>query len=178
MLTSPREFKGVGEFMALAAALRSRSDITLSLVLNAEIEEATAFIRQHPEAMNVTIYPRTDDPASYYERAALVVNLTRVDLCAETFGLTLVEAMTFGIPVIAPPIGGPAEIVTHGVEGYCIDSRNTDALRDAVITLADEPDTYAAMTHAAKRRAQDFTFEAYTKAMHAALRDTNEREIR
>ncbi|MGY9033950.1 MAG: glycosyltransferase, partial [Rhodobacterales bacterium] len=111
---------------------------------------------------------------SFYARANLVLNLSRVDQWIETFGLTLVEAMTFGIPVIAPPIGGPAEIVTHGREGYCIDSRDGAALRDAVVSLVDAPEIYAIMSLAARSRAKDFTFDAYAKLLRAALAGTSE----
>jgi glycosyltransferase involved in cell wall biosynthesis len=175
MLASLKGYKGLEEFMTLAKTLRLRGDISFTLVLNADQEEAHAFASHHPDAANVTIHERTDNPALFYERADLVMNLSRVDQWIETFGLTLVEAMTFGIPVIAPPIGGPAELVTHGVEGYFVDSRNADALRDAVMALADEPDTYAAMAQAARRRAQSFTFEAYARALCAALHDTHEK---
>lgn len=175
MLSSLRGYKGVEEFMALAAALRMRTDITFELVLNSEAQEVAAFVARYPDAVNVAIHPRTDDPASFYARAALVLNLSRVAECVETFGLTLAEAMTFGIPVIAPPVGGPAEIVTHGVEGYCIDSRDGHALRAAVIGLADDPTTYAAMSQAARERARDFTFEAYATALRSALHKPTER---
>lgn len=169
MLASLRGYKGVEEFIVLAVSLRDRSDITFDLVLNAEADEVAAFALRHAAANNVTIHPRTDDPASFYTRADLVLNLARVDQWIETFGLTLAEAMSFGIPVIAPPVGGPAEIVTHGVEGYCIDSRDGAALRNAVLNLVDDSETYAAMARAARMRAQDFTFEAYAAAMRGAL---------
>lgn len=175
MLTSLRAYKGVDEFMTLAIALRDRPDIAFDLVLNAAPREANEFAQRHKCAENVSIHARTSDPSHFYIRADLVLNLTRVDQCIETFGLTLVEAMTFGIPVIAPPVGGPAEIVTHGVEGYCIDSRDGHALRAAVIGLADDPTTYAAMSQAARVRARDFTFEAYATALRSALHKPTER---
>jgi len=169
MLASLRDYKGVEEFMALARGLHERADITFTLVLNAEHDEVAAFSKRQGESTNVTLHPRTDDPASFYARADLVLNLTRLDQCIETFGLTLVEAMSFGIPVIAPPVGGPAEIVTHGVEGYCIDSRDGAALREAILRLSDDPETYAAMSQAARTRARDFCFDAYAAALRAAL---------
>lgn len=169
MLTYPREYKGVGEFVALAQACADRHDLHFTIVLNAEEANTDAFARAHADMANLTVCPRTDDPASYYESAALVVNLTRVDLCVETFGLTLVEAMAFGLPVIAPPIGGPAEIVCNGVDGYSIDSRETGALRDAVTTLADDKTTYVAMSNAARKRAADFTFDAYAVALRGIV---------
>lgn len=169
MLSSLRAYKGVEEFMVLAAALRERADITFDLVLNAEPDEVSDYAMRHSDMNNVTIHPVTDDPASFYAQANLLLNLSRVDQVIETFGLTLIEAMTFGIPVIAPPVGGPAEIVTNGVDGYCIDSRDVAALQDAVTGLADDQDTYSAMSLAAKRRAKDFSFTIYSTALRAAL---------
>lgn len=175
MLASLRGYKGINEFMALAEGLQKRTDIWFDLVLNAEADDVEAFARRHSDAGNVTIHPRTDNPAQFYSNADLVLNLSRVDQWIETFGLTLVEAMTFGLPVIAPPIGGPVEIVTHGTEGYCIDSRNGAALREAVLKLADDPETYDAMVRAARNRAQDFSFEAYASALRAALNTPGEK---
>jgi glycosyltransferase involved in cell wall biosynthesis len=170
MLASLRGYKGVEEFMALAEALNDRSDIAFDLVLNAEANDVAAFAQRHARASTVTIHPRTDDPAQFYGNADLVLNLSRVDQWIETFGLTLVEAMTFGVPVIAPPVGGPVEIVTHGTEGFCIDSRDVAALREAVLKLADDSEIYQTMARAARKRAQDFSFYAYGAALRAALK--------
>ena len=175
MLASLRGYKGIGEFMTLAEGLRKRTDISFDLVLNAEADDVAAFARRHSDAANVTIHPRTNDPAQFYSNADLVLNLSRVDEWIETFGLTLIEAMTFGLPVIAPPVGGPVEIVTHGTDGYCIDSRDSEALCEAVLKLADDPETYEAMARAARKRAQDFSFEAYAAALRAALNTLGEK---
>lgn len=169
MLASLKGYKGVEEFMALARMLRDRANIAFELVLNAETSDVSAFAALHVEAQNVVIHQRTEDPAYFYARADLVLNLSRVDQCIETFGLTIIEAMTFGVPVIVPPVGGPAEIVTHGVEGYCIDSRDIEALHTAVLEMADNPGAHASMGEAARARARDFTFEAYVTALKSTL---------
>jgi glycosyltransferase involved in cell wall biosynthesis len=169
MLASPRLYKGIKEFFALAADLQARTDITFDLVLNADPKEVETIAECQTDAVNITIYPRTNDTGRFYLEADLVMNLSRVDQWIETFGLTIVEAMTFGIPVITPPIGGPAEIVTHGVEGYCIDSRDGVALRKAVLALADDMTNYSAMSQAALLRAKNFTYDAYAVALRDAL---------
>lgn len=174
MLASLRAYKGINEFMALAKGFQARTDIAFDLVLNAEADDVAAFAKRHSDAANVTIHPRTDDPAKFYSSADMVLNLSRVDDWIETFGLTLVEAMTFGLPVIAPPVGGPVEIVTHGTDGYCIDSRDGAALHQAVLKLADDPETYDAMARAARSKAQRFSFEAYAAALRAALNTLGE----
>ncbi len=169
MLASLRGYKGVEEFMALARALRDRADIRFTLVLNAEVAEVAALKDRHFGADNVILYPRTDDPGGFYARADLVLNLARTDQWIETFGLTLVEAMTFGVPVIAPPLGGPAEIITNGLEGFCIDSRESSALKAAVLELADDPDRAMAMSQAARTRAGEFTFDAYATQLRRII---------
>lgn len=44
----------------------------------------------------------------------------------EAFGLTVVEAMTCGLPTFATCLGGPAEIIGHGVSGFHIDPYHPD----------------------------------------------------
>ncbi|KAL5983688.1 Sucrose synthase 2 [Asimina triloba] len=44
----------------------------------------------------------------------------------EAFGLTVVEAMSSGLPTFATCNGGPAEIIEHGVSGFHIDPYHPD----------------------------------------------------
>ncbi|XP_010038238.2 sucrose synthase 2 isoform X2 [Eucalyptus grandis] len=44
----------------------------------------------------------------------------------ESFGLTVVEAMTCGLPTFATCQGGPAEIIEHGVSGFHINPYHPD----------------------------------------------------
>jgi glycosyltransferase involved in cell wall biosynthesis len=161
MLASLRGYKGVGEFVKLAYALRDRSDICFELVLNEVESEVKMFAARHSNATNINFHSRTNDPGAFYSRAHLVLNLSRVDQVIETFGLTLIEAMAFGLPVIAPPAGGPMEIMSHGVEGFFIDSRNTAALLEKITFLADDNETYFKMSHQSRKRSADFSLFQY-----------------
>lgn len=169
MLASPRDYKGVPEFMALANRLLDRRDINFTLVLNAEAAEIENYLMGSKVPANMKVYPRTDQPEQFYARADALLNLSRVDQWIETFGLTLVEAMAFGLPVIAPPIGGPTEIVTGGQEGFLIDSRDLDGLEKKVRCLADDDVLMLQLSDAARRRAQDFTFESFSSKLHKAV---------
>lgn len=44
----------------------------------------------------------------------------------EAFGLTVVEAMTCGLPTFATCHGGPAEIIEDGISGFHIDPYHPD----------------------------------------------------
>ncbi|GKD55869.1 sucrose synthase 2, partial [Tanacetum coccineum] len=50
----------------------------------------------------------------------------------EAFGLTVVEAMTCGLPTFATSHGGPAEIIEHGVSGFHIDPYHPDKMSAAM----------------------------------------------
>ena len=70
----------------------------------------------------------------------------------ETFGQTLQEAHASGLPVIAPAVGGPLDLIDHGVDGLLFGAGDDDGLRQAVQTLRDEPERRAQMGEAGRRR--------------------------
>lgn len=55
----------------------------------------------------------------------------------ETFGQTIQEAQASALPVVAPNIGGPAELISHGKTGLLVD-HTAGSYRSAVTALLDE----------------------------------------
>ena len=70
----------------------------------------------------------------------------------ETFGQTLQEAHASGLPVVAPAIGGPLDLVAHGKDGLLYAAGDDRALADAVTTLRDYPALRAQMGEAGRRK--------------------------
>lgn len=169
MLASLRDYKGVPELIALTKRVASRADIHFDLVVNDDEAEIRRYFASTALPSNLTVHPRTDDPAAHYARASLVLNLSRPDQWVETFGLTLLEAMAFGIPVIAPPVGGPVELVEDGCEGFLTDSRNGDALAERVLQLADNESLCLRLSAAARDRATRFSPAAFAEALREVL---------
>ncbi|KAJ4844962.1 Sucrose synthase 2 [Turnera subulata] len=53
----------------------------------------------------------------------------------EAFGLTVVEAMTCGLPTFATCHGGPAEIIENGISGFHIDPYHPDQIAAVLVSF-------------------------------------------
>lgn len=77
----------------------------------------------------------------------------------EDYGLTGVEAMTYGLPLIVCNDGGGLTwFVEDGVTGYVVEPTGR-AIADAIERLRADPALAAEMGHAARERAREFTWE-------------------
>ena len=71
----------------------------------------------------------------------------------EPFGQVVLEAMAAGVPSIAAKEGGPAEVVTDGVDGLLVNPRDPHALALALRRLADDGELRARLASAGPRTA-------------------------
>ncbi|TQD93675.1 hypothetical protein C1H46_020679 [Malus baccata] len=56
----------------------------------------------------------------------------------EAFGLTVIEAMTCGLPTFATCKGGPAEIIVNGISGYHIDPYHGDQAAEILVDFFEK----------------------------------------
>jgi glycosyltransferase involved in cell wall biosynthesis len=56
----------------------------------------------------------------------------------ESFGLSVIEALSLGLPVVAVAEGGPCDTVQDGISGYLVPP-DTEALGNATATLLENP---------------------------------------
>jgi glycosyltransferase involved in cell wall biosynthesis len=75
----------------------------------------------------------------------------------EPFGLVVVEAMSYGVPVIAARPGGPSETVVDGVTGLLFDNGDVNGLADALEMLINNHATCQAMGLAGRARSTNFS---------------------
>jgi glycosyltransferase involved in cell wall biosynthesis len=169
MIASLRDYKGVPELLAVADGLATYPHIRFELVVNDGPEDIASYFADRPLPPNLQVHPRVDDTKPFYGRASIVLNLSRVDQWVETFGLTILEAMAFGIPVIVPPVGGPLELVQDGVQGFQLDSRRTDAVQETILRLSQDEASCLRLSAAARVRAACFSPDSFNAAVLDAL---------
>ena len=88
----------------------------------------------------------------------------------EAFGLTVVEAMSCGLPVFATQYGGPLEIIEHGRSGFHIDPNHGDRvavmLEEFFQRCESEPEYWHELSRAAIARVQArYTWQRYASRM-------------
>jgi glycosyltransferase involved in cell wall biosynthesis len=82
----------------------------------------------------------------------------------EPFGRALIEAMALRVPVLATSVGGPAEIIEDGREGYLLPPREPAAWARAIRRIAESADRRLEMGLAGRDRVE----RAFTAGHHAA----------
>lgn len=80
----------------------------------------------------------------------------------EGMPLAVLEAMASGLPVITTD-HGPGDLVRNGIDGFVIPIRNTEAIIDKLEFLRAHPEARIEMGRSARKRALQFTWEAYCK---------------
>ncbi|HHQ45162.1 MAG TPA: glycosyltransferase family 4 protein [Candidatus Altiarchaeales archaeon] len=83
---------------------------------------------------------RHDFLRCFYESCDILV-LPSVGLSKyrqEGLGVSLLEAMSYGIPVVASNVGGIADVVAEGETGLLVGEKNPKALADAIERLLDD----------------------------------------
>lgn len=88
----------------------------------------------------------------------------------EAFGLTVIEAMTSGLPTFATRYGGPLEIIEDGVSGFHIDPNHGEAassiMADFFERCIDSPDYWDKIAQGALNRvASRYTWTLYAQRM-------------
>lgn len=66
----------------------------------------------------------------------------------------VLEAMASGVPVLSTEVGGMAEVIDHGVDGWLVPPGRPDRLASAISAALAEPDRLAAVAAAGRRRVE------------------------
>jgi glycosyltransferase involved in cell wall biosynthesis len=93
--------------------------------------------------------------------------LVHCSLIPEPFGQVVVEGMAAGVPVIAADAGGPAEIITHNVDGMLTPPGDVAALAAAMRGIRDDVPLRQTLVSGGLARAEHYSPENTARSLLA-----------
>jgi len=152
-LNTMEPHKGYGPLLEAAAILKQRGvSFQLDIYGDGPLREAlrdriaATGLRAH-----VFLHGRTTEVTEVYDRSLCLINPSYV----EPFGMTLIEAMARGTPVIATKSGGPCGIVVHGKNGFLLNRGDAIGLADRMQQLLGSAELARFLGENAYRTAQE-----------------------
>jgi glycosyltransferase involved in cell wall biosynthesis len=119
-----------------------------------------AMIGQRGLAGSVELPGFSPDASALYRECAVYINTSR----HEGMPLAVLEAMAYGLPVVAPRVGGLPEMVADGREGLLAPAADADQLAERCLRLLDEPDLRRRLGEAARARVErEFSLAAMAR---------------
>lgn len=126
-----------------------------------ELEKISKWAENYPD----TLLPgrvRYDQVSPYYQMADLFVTAST----RENRPLTIQEAMSCGVVVVAPAKGGIVDQIQHGETGWLVQPDDPQGLAEAVLHLTENPELRLKLGKAARQRVENFhSWEYAARAM-------------
>ena len=91
-----------------------------------------------------------EDIQRYYE----AMDLSVLASLSEGFSITLLESMSYGLPVVATRVGGNPELVDDGRTGYLVPPKDDRALADRIVRLLRNRELRLQMGEEGRRRVE------------------------
>lgn len=139
MISSARGYKGIFEFCKLAMVL---PQYKFNLVCDASEKEINDLFYKYKNINNLKIIGTQTNLHPFYAEADLILNLSNPKQIIETFGLTVLEGLSYGIPAIVPPVGGITELVDETINGLKVDVNNKELLIKSIISILNNDIVY------------------------------------
>jgi N-acetyl-alpha-D-glucosaminyl L-malate synthase BshA len=146
-----RPLKRIDLLLQTAACIQPRDVFKLVVLAGGDFAPHRDQVKRLGLEDRVIVRERVNEIEDYLQVAD--VGLFTSEL--ESFGLSILEAMSFACPSVARRVGGIPEVIEDGVSGILVPSDDPGALARAVESLLADPARRTAMGRAAQQRARE-----------------------
>lgn len=124
------EYKRPDVFLRIAEEVtRVNSNITFTWVGAGDLLEKYQGLTR--ENKRIKFVGHSDSLSTYYTQANILLHTSIV----ETHGMAVVEAMSFGLPIVCSKVGGLTESVEDGINGFLISSDSVEPYIEALFKI-------------------------------------------
>lgn len=164
--------KGIHDFLEVLHQLHQQGIVFRSIIAGGEgdvtIKEVLAFCDERGFASKVEILGSVTgaDKWEVFHRSDIFILPSH----NECFPLTILEAISAGLPVVATRIGGIPDIIEDGKDGFIVEMKNVTQLTKSVIKLIADPVMLQIMSGRSKEKfASRYTIQIFRVAFVAML---------
>ena len=150
-LTSAKGYDNLIKIFAIFC--KKNKDWNLKIVGNGEEKESlNKLIKNYKLENRIEIIPFTANIKSYYLNSSALLITSRW----EGFGMTAIEAMEFGLPIIAYDIPSMVEITENGKYGKLIQNNNMNQFAEQLEEFSKSLEKRREYSKLSKERSKDF----------------------
>lgn len=132
--------------------MKRKRDIIFKLAGDGpEKDRLSFYIQKYKLEKNFKMEGYVSNMKNFYKELDLFISTS----VHEGIPISVLEAMAFELPIIAPLVGGLPEIIEDGVHGYLINSRNPVDFAERCETLYKDEELRIKMGKASRKRVED-----------------------
>lgn len=150
--------KGVEDLLNALRKLKDEGFIKL-LIAGRGVKKYEEALRKLTENLPVTFLGFVP-PETLFNQIDVLVVPSRWH---EPFGRVVLEAFSFGVPVIASDHGGIPEVVEKGITGWLYDPDDPESLKQALMNVFQKWDQLQEMRYQARRKAETFSIDVHIR---------------
>jgi glycosyltransferase involved in cell wall biosynthesis len=165
--------KRAKDFLHAAAISRARRQGAYFLMIGSGNEQDTQAVRALIDTLDLGSVVRPLGWRSDIADLIAGLDILVVSSEQETFGRTIIEAMSCGIPVVSTRCGGPEELVRDGETGLLVPVREPEKLAQAIDSIILDPSTAAKFGAAGREVAvKNFGLAQYVVGIQTVIAET------
>ncbi len=162
-----KKYKSIEHFVHVVAALQKERNISAVVVGDGDaLDGLKALADQVNAHITFTGFVSEDEKFKVYSEARVIVQPS----VKEGWGLTAIEAQSCATPVVCADSPGLREAVLDNKTGYHYTYGDIDALKARVIDLLDDDTRWKQFSSAARKWAQNFSWDASADKFEAILK--------
>lgn len=147
---------------------RKYSDWSLEIYGDGDLKDELKSLSLKYNLTNVKIFPNTANIADVYQQAAFLVLTSKF----EGLGMVLIEAQSFGLPLIAYDCPyGPSEIISNNENGILVENGNVLELSSAIEKMIVSSELRKEMSSGAMRSQKKFSLNEILLQWKGILED-------
>jgi glycosyltransferase involved in cell wall biosynthesis len=96
-----------------------------------------------------------ENTAPFYQEASLFV----LPSLNEGMSNAMLEALASGLPLVATDTGGTRELLQNGINGFIVEAKNSQDLKEKIKKIADNPELQRTMGEESRKKAMEMSWK-------------------